>query len=42
VNLGTGADETQATEGVIARNVLYRDADRPSRLVLTVVPAPSS
>jgi len=42
VNLGTGADETQATEGVIARNVLYHDADRPSRLVLTVVPTPSS
>jgi hypothetical protein len=42
VNLGTGADETQATEGVIARNVLYHDADRPSRLVLTVVRAPSS
>jgi putative CocE/NonD family hydrolase len=41
VNLGTGADETQATGGVIARNVLYHDADRPSRLVVTVVPAPS-
>jgi uncharacterized protein len=40
VNLGTGADETVATQGVIARNVLYHDAERPSRLVLTVVPAP--
>ncbi len=38
VNLGTGGDETVATEGVIAHNVLYHDADRPSRLVLTVVP----
>ena len=38
VNLGTGADETLATEGVIAHNVLYHDADHPSRLVLTVVP----
>ena len=41
VNLGTGGDETTATEGVIASNVLYHDAARPSRLVLTV-PAPSS
>jgi len=38
VNLGTGADETLATGGVIAHNVLYHDADHPSRLVLTVVP----
>jgi uncharacterized protein len=41
VNLGTGAEETQATDGVIARNVLHHDADRPSRLVLTVAPAAS-
>ena len=40
VNLGTGADETLATQGVIARNALYHDAERPSHLVLTVVPAP--
>ena len=42
VNLGTGGDQTQATDGVIARNALFHDADRPSRLLLTVVPAPSS
>jgi putative CocE/NonD family hydrolase len=39
VNLGTGGDDTTATDGVIARNVLHHDAARPSRLVLTVVPA---
>jgi putative CocE/NonD family hydrolase len=39
VNLGTGRDETTATEGVVARNVLYHTAARPSRLVLTVLPA---
>jgi len=38
-NLGTGGDDTTATEGVIARNVLHHDSDRPSRLVLTVMPA---
>jgi putative CocE/NonD family hydrolase len=37
-NLGTGGDDTTATEGVIARNMLHHDAARPSRLVLTVVP----
>ncbi len=41
VNLGTGADETLETGGVIARNVLHHDAARPSRLVLTVL-APAS
>jgi uncharacterized protein len=41
-NLGTGGDDTTATEGVIARNVLYHDAARPSRLVLTVVPPSAS
>jgi uncharacterized protein len=40
VNLGSGADETVARQGVIARNAIHHDADRPSRLVLTVVPAP--
>jgi hypothetical protein len=39
VNLGSGGDDTTATEGVIARNVLYHDTERPTRLVLTVVPA---
>ena len=38
-NVGTGGDDTVATEGVIARNVLHHDAARPSRLVLTVLPA---
>jgi putative CocE/NonD family hydrolase len=38
-NLGTGGDETQATDGVVARNTLYHDAARPSRLVLTVSPS---
>ena len=42
VNLGTGGDDTTATEVVIARNVLHHDAARPSRLVLTVVPASGS
>ena len=42
VNPGTGGDDTTATEGVIARNVLYHDGARPSRLVLTVVPASGS
>ena len=34
VNLGTGGDEAAATEAVLARNVLYHDAARPSRLLL--------
>jgi len=38
VNLGTGEDDTTATEGVVARNVLHHDSARPSRLVLTVAP----
>jgi putative CocE/NonD family hydrolase len=38
-NLGTGGDETQATDGVVARNTLYHDAARPSRLLLTVSPS---
>jgi putative CocE/NonD family hydrolase len=38
-NLGTGGDETEATEGVIAHNALYHDSARPSRLVLTVQPS---
>ncbi len=38
-NLGTGGDETQATDGVIADNALHHDAARPSRLLLTVVRA---
>jgi putative CocE/NonD family hydrolase len=36
-NLGTGADETLAIEGVIVENVLYHDAARASRLLLTVM-----
>ena len=38
-NLGTGGDEAEATEGVVARNTLHHDPDRPSRLVLTVLRA---
>jgi putative CocE/NonD family hydrolase len=38
-NLGTGGDDAQATEGIVARNVLHHDPDRPSRLVLTVLSA---
>jgi uncharacterized protein len=34
-NLGTGGDDAEATEGVVARNVLYHDPERPSRLMLT-------
>jgi putative CocE/NonD family hydrolase len=36
-NLGTGGDETVATDGVVAHNRLYHDAARPSRLLLTVL-----
>lgn len=38
VNMGTGGDEAQATEGVVAHNTLHHDPVRPSRLVLTVLP----
>ena len=38
-NLGTGGDDAQATEGVVARNTLHHDPDRPSRLVLTALRA---
>jgi len=37
VNLGSGAEETTATVGVVARNVLHHNAARPSRLVLAVL-----
>ena len=36
-NLGTGGDESLATNGVIAHNRLYHDAARPSRLIVTVL-----
>ncbi|MGZ4255104.1 MAG: CocE/NonD family hydrolase [Solirubrobacteraceae bacterium] len=36
-NLGTGGDESEATDGVVAHNRLYHDAARPSRLLLTVL-----
>ena len=42
VNLGTGGDDTTVTEGVMARNVLHHDLDRPTRLVLTVLPTSAS
>jgi putative CocE/NonD family hydrolase len=36
-NLGIAGDQAEATEGVIASNVLHHDAERPSRLILTVL-----
>jgi uncharacterized protein len=36
-NLGSGGDESEATEAVVAHNRLYHDAARPSRLLLTVL-----
>ena len=36
-NSGTGGDESEATDVVIAHNRLYHDAARPSRLLLTVL-----
>lgn len=41
-NLGTGGDEAQATEGIIAHNVLHHDALRASRLVLPILTATKS
>ena len=37
VNLGTGGEEAEATDGVVAHNRIYHDAARPSRLVLTLL-----
>ena len=34
VNLGTEGDQTTQTDGVIARNTLFHDSARPSRLLL--------
>jgi putative CocE/NonD family hydrolase len=39
VNLGIAADQTDSTEGVLAENVLYHDANRPSRLILPILPS---
>ena len=36
INLGTDGDETTATEGVVATNVIHHDLACPSRLLLTV------
>jgi putative CocE/NonD family hydrolase len=36
-NLGTGGEESEATDAVVAHNRLYHDATRPSRLVVTVL-----
>ena len=36
INLGTGRDESTATNGVVAHNRLFHDPARPSRLLLTV------
>lgn len=35
-NLGTGGDMVTETEGVVATNTLFHDAERPSRLLLQV------
>ena len=35
VNLGTEGDQTTQVDGVIARNTLFHDSARPSRLLLT-------
>jgi uncharacterized protein len=37
-NLGTGGDEAEAIEGIVAHNELHHDAVRPSRLVLPCCP----
>jgi hypothetical protein len=37
VNLGTGGDQTIQRDGVIARNRLFHDLARPSRLLLSAV-----
>jgi predicted acyl esterase len=39
VNLGTGGDEAEAREGVIAHNALHHSATHPSRLIVTVMPS---
>jgi putative CocE/NonD family hydrolase len=36
-NLGTGRDESEVTNGIVAQNRLYHDAARPSRLLLTIL-----
>jgi uncharacterized protein len=37
VNLGIEGDQSVATEGVVAHNRLFHDAEHPSRLLLTVL-----
>jgi putative CocE/NonD family hydrolase len=39
VNMGTGGDQAEVREGVIAHNLLHHSATRPSRLVVTVMPS---
>jgi putative CocE/NonD family hydrolase len=39
VNSGTGGDEALATGAVVARNLLHHSAEKPSRLILTTMPA---
>jgi putative CocE/NonD family hydrolase len=36
VNLGTDGDQTTQVDGVVARNRLFHDRERPSRLILTI------
>jgi putative CocE/NonD family hydrolase len=42
VNLGIEGDQTTAAAGVQAQNILHHDGDRPSRLLLPVVPPDGS
>jgi putative CocE/NonD family hydrolase len=39
VNMGTGGDEAEAREGIIAHNVIHHTRAHPSRLVVTVLPS---
>jgi putative CocE/NonD family hydrolase len=38
VNLGSGGDESMETTAVVARNRVYHDPARPSRLLLSILP----
>ena len=40
VNLGSGGDESAATEAIVAENRIYHDAAHPSRLIVTVLGTP--
>ena len=42
VNLGTGGDMVNESEGVVATNTLWHTPDRPSRLILTTCQTPAA